>query len=192
MHPRIRQISQQTFALAVFGLFSWSVWKLLQLLWDAFSQVNPTIGAGIIAASATILVSVISVLIAKRLEHRATLAKEHRDKKAPFYENFVQFTFRIAFADKLGLKPLTEKEMAQEATKFTQNLIVWGADDVIDAWFRFRNLSYYAKGDNVAVLFAIERLLLAIRKDSGHENKGLVQGKILGLFVNDIHEHIKI
>jgi hypothetical protein len=41
-------------------------------------------------------------------------------------------------------------------------------------------------------MFEIENLLLAIRKDLGHENKGLAPGKVLGLFVNDIHEHIKV
>ncbi len=145
-----------------------------------------------LAASATVFVSVISVLVAKRLEYKATLAKEHREKKIPFYEEFVDFVFRIALSEKLGLEPLTEREMIQQAAKFTQNLIVWGADDVIDAWFRFRNKSVNSDGSGVAVMFEIENLLLAIRKDLGHENKGLAPGKVLGLFVNDIHEHIKV
>jgi len=162
------------------------------MLWEVFAQVNPTVGAGMLAASTTIVVSVISVLVAKRLEYKATLAKEHREKKIPFYEDFVAFTFRIAFANKLGLEPLSEKELVEEATKFTQNLIVWGADDVVDAWFRFRNKSIHSDGSGVAVMFDIEKLLLAIRKDLGHENKGLVPGKVLGLFVNDIHEHVKL
>jgi hypothetical protein len=173
-------------------LLVWGGWKLLQLLWEVFSHVNPTVGAGMLAASATVVVSVFSVLIAKRLEYRATLAKEHREKKIPFYEEFVNFIFRIAFAEKLGLEALTEQEMIQQASRFTQYLIVWGADDVIDAWFRFRNKSVNSDGSGLAVMFEIENLLLAIRKDLGHENKGLVPGKILGLFVNDIHEHIKV
>lgn len=192
MTDRTKQISQFILGSGLLVLLVWGGWKLLRLLWDAFSQVNPTVGAGMLAASATVVVSVVSVLVAKRLEYRTTLAKEHREKKIPFYEDFVAFTFRIAFADKLGLEPLTEKEMIQEATKFTQNLIVWGADDVVDAWFRFRNKSINSDGSGLVVMFEIERLLLAIRKDLGHENKGLVPGKVLGLFVNDIHEHIKI
>lgn len=192
MTDRKKQVSQFILGASLLALLTWGGWKLLQLLWEAFSQVNPTVGAGMLAASATVVVSVVSVLVAKRLEYRATLAKEHREKKIPFYEAFVAFTFRIAFADKLGLEPLTEKEMVQEATRFTQNLIVWGADDVVDAWFRFRNKSINSDGSGLAVMFEIERLLLAIRKDLGHENKGLVPGKVLGLFINDIHEHIKV
>lgn len=33
-----------------------------------------------------------------------------------------------------------------------------------------------------------ENLLLAIRKDMGHKNKGLQQGDILSLFINDVDE----
>lgn len=164
---------QVLLGIILLAFLVWGGWKLLQLLWEVFSQVNPAVGAGMLAASATVFVSVISVLVAKRLEYKATLAKEHREKKIPFYEEFVDFVFRIALSEKLGLEPLTEREMIQQAAKFTQNLIVWGADDVIDAWFRFRNKSVNSDGSGVAVMFEIENLLLAIRKDLGHENKGL-------------------
>lgn len=187
-----RRIAQVSFSLAFSALTLWGAFKLLQLLWEAFSQVNPTLAAGIIAASATVVVSVISVLVAKRLEFRATLAKEHREKKIPFYEGMVKFIFRMTFADKLGLEPLTEKEMVQQMASFTENLIVWGADEVIEAWFKFRNRSLNGDGSGVSIMFEIEDLLLAIRRDLGHENKGLTRGKVLGLFINDIHQHIKV
>ena len=187
-----RYLFHVTLGLIISGLILWGVFKLLQTLLDTFLQVNPTLGAGIIAASATIIVSVISVLIAKQMEFRATLSKEHREKKIPFYEGMVKFIFRTVFAEKLGLEPLTEKEMFQEMSKFTENLIVWGSDDVIDAWFKFRNKSIHGDGTGVNIMFAVEDLLLAIRRDLGHKNKGLKQGKVLGLFINDIHEHIKL
>ena len=192
MTDRNKKILQPLLGVALLAVLAWGGWKFLQFLWEIFSQVNPTVGAGMLAASATVVVSVVSVLVAKRLEFHATLAKEHREKKAPIYEEFVTFVFRIAFSEKLGLEPLSESEMAQQAAKFTQNLIVWGADDVIDAWFRFRNKSINSDGSGIAVMFEIENLLLAIRKDLGHKNKGLVPGKVLGLFINDIHEHIKV
>ncbi|MBE9610072.1 hypothetical protein [Chitinilyticum piscinae] len=164
---------------------------MLQLLWTAFSQINPTIGAGIIAAAATVVVSVASILVAKRLEFRAIVAKEHREKKTPFYEDMVKFIFRITFSDKLGLPPLSEEDMIKQMASFTENLVVWGADDVIDAWFKFRNNSIKGESSGITIMFDIENLLLAIRQDLGHPNKGLTKGKILGLFINDIHDHIK-
>ena len=187
-----RRFVQIIFSLAVLGLTLWAAFKLLQFLWSAFSQVNPTVGAGVIAAAATVLVSVISVLFAKRLEFRANVEKEHREKKIPFYEEMVKFIFRITFSQKLGIEPVTEQEMIQKMAEFTENLVVWGSDDVIDAWFKFRNRSINSGGSDISVMFEIENILLAIRRDLGHHNKGLTKGKILGLFINDIHENIKV
>jgi hypothetical protein len=127
---------------------------LLRFLWVVFQGVNPTVGAGFVAAAATIMVSVISVLIAKRLEQRTLLMKEHRDKKIPFYEEMVQFVFRMAFADKLGLPALTEQQIVEKMAGFTQNLVVWGSEGVILAWFTFRNSSVRGEAaEGARVLF---------------------------------------
>lgn len=188
MNDKIKKFITVIFGMLFIIGILFAFYKILSLLWEAFSQVNPTIGAGVIAAAATVVVSVMSVLVAKRIEHRSILLKEHREKKTPFYEEMVKFIFRIAFADKLELKPLTEKEMVKQMASFTENLVVWGSDDVVKAWVSFRAKSVEGFGDSPSgVLFEIENLLLAIRKDLGHANKGLSRGKILGTFVNDVH-----
>lgn len=185
-------IAHIVFSLVLTGFVFWGAFKLLQLLWQAFSQVNPTLGAGIIAASATIIVSVISVLASKHLEYKAAVSKEHRERKIPFYEEMVRFIFQITFAEKLGSPPVSEKEMVKQMASFTENLVIWGADEVIDAWFKFRNKSVNSDGSGISIMFEVENLLLAIRKDLGHPNKGLTKGKVLGLFINDIHEYVKL
>ncbi|MGZ5070146.1 MAG: hypothetical protein ACXWF8_11710, partial [Methylobacter sp.] len=53
------------FGIIVFVAIAFGAYKLFQFLWIVFSQMNPTVGAGIIAATATVIVSVISVLVAK-------------------------------------------------------------------------------------------------------------------------------
>ena len=40
------------------------------------------------------------------------------------------------------------------------------------------------------MLLVWEKLLLAIRKELGHSNKGLQQWDVLKVFVNDIDDHI--
>lgn len=173
-------------AATIFGLY-----KLLQLLWEIFAQLNPTVGAGIIAATATIIVSVFSVLVAKYLEQKAVLLKEHRERKTPIYEEMVKLIFRFAFADKIGLPPLTEQEIITKMAWFTENLVIWGSDDLLLAWNRFRTYSIQnSDNPSFSMLFEVEKLLMAIRKDLGHGNKGIARGKILGLFVNDIDEYI--
>lgn len=167
------------------------LYRLVGFLWLVFAQINPTVGAGIVAATATIIVSVFSVLVAKRLEQKAALLKEHRERKTPVYEEMVKLIFRFTFADKLGLPPLTEQELLTKMAWFTENLVIWGSDDLLLAWNRFRTRSVeHAASPNFNILFEVERLLLAIRKDLGHSNRGVVQGKILELFINDIHQYL--
>ena len=41
-------------------------------------------------------------------------------------------------------------------------------------------------------IFAVERLLLAIRKDVGHKNRNLKQGDLLSIFINDIDSFLEV
>ena len=178
--------------LTALGALFFGLYQVIRSLFGLFSQINPTVGAGMIAATATIIVSVLSVLGAKYLEHKAVLLKEHRERKTPIYEEMVALIFRFAFSQKLGLEPLTDKEIVAKMAWFTENLVVWGSDDLLLAWNRFRTYAVNnATNPNSEILFEIEKLLLAIRRDLGHSNKDVTEGKILGLFVNDIDDYIK-
>jgi len=177
--------------LVFMTFFVYLAYEFIVISWSAFSSINPTVGAGMVAATATVIVSVISVLVSKHLEQRAILLKEHRERKTPVYEEMVKLIFRIAFADKLNLPQLKENELIEKMAWFTENLVIWGSDELVLAWNRFRTISVKNQGQaGFEVLFEVERLLLAIRKDLGHSNKGLTSGKVLGLFVNDIESYL--
>ena len=72
----------------------------------------------------------------------------------------------------------------------TQELVIWSSDDVIDAFYKFRmeNIEDEKQAPTSNILFRIEDLLIAIRKDLYH--KMVKRGKILGLFINDIEEYL--
>lgn len=184
--------AQVIFGLLLICAILFFLYKLMRVLWDAFSQVNPTVGAGIVAATATVIVSVISVLFAKRLEQRSLLLKEHRDRKTPIYEEIVGLVFSMAFSEKTGRKPLSEKELIEKMAWITEHLVVWGSDELLLSWSNFRSYSIRnADNSGPQILFEVEKLLLSIRKDLGHENKGVVRGKILALFINDIDDYLQ-
>lgn len=143
----------------------------------------------ILVAMLTGLSAFIVSFISKHLEQKALIVNEHRQKKIPVYEELMKFLFKLMMADKTKDKPLTEKEIIKFMSNFTQKILVWGADDVILKFYKFRQVGILCP-DNPPpnILFCVEDLLLAIRKDLGHKNKGLDRGKLLGLFVNDIDE----
>lgn len=85
---------------------------------------------------------------------------------------------------------ITEDEMLTKLKDFTENILIWGSDDVVAEWSNFRSKSISGFQNPEQILFEVENLLLAIRKDLGHSNKGLTKGKLLGVFVNDIDKYI--
>ena len=181
---------QLILSFILLGIIIYGISLLLSKFWSIFSSVDPKLGVGIIATSGTIIVTLISVLVSKHLERKAQILSHLREKKVPIYEKIINFIFSLTFAEKLGKQAPTEKEIVKFFAEVTQELVVWGSDEMIDAFYKFRTESINnADGlqtEPNGILFTVENLLLAIRKDLGHQNKNIPKGKLLSLFINDL------
>lgn len=192
--------STTDFVVIVLGLFLISLlifgsYLLVTKLWTILSAVDPKLGAGLIVASATVLVSLISVLVSKHLDRKSEILAHLREKKTPTYEKIINFIFSLTFAKKVGKKEPSEKEMIKFMAEITQELVIWGSDEMLNAFYNFRMVSIENTNrdlnDHYDILTMVEDLLLAIRKDLGHKNKNVSRGKILGLFINDLPDDLK-
>ncbi|KAF0164800.1 MAG: hypothetical protein FD157_1964 [Rhodocyclaceae bacterium] len=180
------------FAIAIgftlVGGLAWGLIVLTRTFWEAFTQLNPTVAAGMLAAVTTVLVSVVSVLYSKHLEQKLNIRKEHREKKVPVYEDLITFLFRVIYAQKEGAEPLSDKEIVDTYSRLTQNAIIWASDDVIKAFHKFRAASLAKQENYLPLALSVEDLFLAIRRDLGHKNHGIAPGQLLGMFINDLHK----
>ena len=107
---------------------------------SAFSGLDAKYGAALIAAAGTVIVSAMSVVVSRYLETRATIRKELREKKIPVYEDLISFMFKILMAAKTR-EEVTEQKMIEFMSDFNQRSMVWAADDVLNAWIKFRGAS---------------------------------------------------
>ncbi len=159
------------------------------LFQNLLTEVDPTVAAALVAAVATTLVSVATVVYGRYRERRDALDREIREKKIPMYSELVEELFAIF---KLGTdeEPTAEdsQRLGDFMVKITPLLITWASDEVLATWSRYRRRAADLEG--AQSLFEPERLLLAIRRDFGHNNKGLAKGDSLGLFVNDIDDYV--
>lgn len=176
----------------------------LYLIGKGFLSLPSELSATIIAAVSTILVSVLSITVGKYYERKRLIENELREKKIPMYEEFIDFHFKILMGDKMKIKKMTDVEMMKFFNSFTQKLMVWGSDEVVNLWSTYR-LSLVKKSSNeqteqteqtqntgpMDTMFEFEKLLLAIRKDIGHKNKDINKGSLLGLFINDMDKYNK-
>jgi hypothetical protein len=180
-------------SLIVVAVLCIVVWYIAVTLWKVFFGLQKEVAAALVAASATILVSVFSVTGAKYYERKRAIEQDLRQRKIPIYEDFIKFLFRLIGSEKIGDKPMTEKEMQEFFIEFTQKLMIWGSDEVVIQWSKYRRASIKNSENGQADfnnMFDLENLLLAIRKDTGHKNKNLKKGDLLGLFINDIENYI--
>jgi hypothetical protein len=169
-----------------------AIYALCSQVLSAFAGLDAKFGAALVAAAGTVIVSVVSVVVSRYLEARAAIRKEHREKKIPVYEDLIRFMFKVMMGVKTGDAP-NENEIIEFMTDFSQRSMVWASDDVLNAWIRFRGASVDVASqatNNFSVMFVYEDLLRAIRKDLGHQNKGLTNGKLLSLFVTDIAKYV--
>jgi hypothetical protein len=184
----VKRIASFALGLVMLGGIGWGLVVLVQSIWRALIEVNPTVAAAILAGATTIVVSVASVLVAKHLEQRNNIRKELRDKKAPVYEELIEFVFLILYSEKMKLPAMSEAEIVAKFGGITRKLIIWGSDDVVHALYKFRRFSNLEDKSSALTIMAVEEMFLAIRRDLGHANKNLGPGKILGTFVNDVHK----
>src|SRR5690242_3246225 len=60
-------------------------------VWKALAVLSPQVVTAVLATSGTVLVSVASLILSKRWEHKRDIEQEHRKQKLPIYEDFMAF-----------------------------------------------------------------------------------------------------
>lgn len=169
--------------LAAFGLVSW--W-LLTLLASFLRSLQSDLAVAIVAAGLAGLVSIVSLALSKAYETRSAIRQDLRAKKLPVYEGIVGTLFTVMFAEKIGKTPLQSDDLVKWFAETTEKLSIWGSDELVLAFGKFKN----GFSDENPGLFGFEELILAIRKDLGHNGRKLKRGSILSLFVTDIDRHL--
>lgn len=193
MRPKFRETLSVIVSFFLLISLAYGAFVAIRAAARVLTSLNSDIAVAIIAASATVFVSVVSIVLGKAYEARALIQKEHREKKIPVYEDLINFMFRILMSTKTGTTP-SEEEILNFMSDFTQRIMVWGSDDVVAAWVKWRRAALNAeksKINPIEFLLLYEQLILTIRRDLGHKNRNLSTGDVLALFVNDIDQQLK-
>lgn len=182
------------FGLILLALIGWGIIGFLRLYWQSVTSLEPNLASAIIAASATIVVAVLTIVIGKYYERKKEIESQQREKKIEVYEKFMEKWFdKLLVLSRSKDKNSTisdDEEFAQFLSEFTRKLILWGSDSVIKRYSSFRQVSLTQTqvSDPRVVLYNFEQVLFEIRKDIGHSNQSLEKGDLLMLFINDLHQ----
>lgn len=170
------------FSLIVLAIIGWGAWEVINLYVALLRTLDKQVAAAIIAASTTIIVSVASLILAKYYENKRLIEKDIRDKKIVVYEKLMKYFFQF-----MGTKNKSKVQPMEDFyIEFAPSFITWGSDEVIKHWADFRKVA--VNSDSHSTLANFEKLLLIIRKDIGHKNKGLDDKVLLSTFINNLEE----
>jgi hypothetical protein len=164
-------------------------------VWLGLAALDSAVATAVVAASATVLISVISLLVSKSWEQRRAIEEAHREHKRAIYEEFMGFWFSTITNPASGLDPPTEEEIQRFTALFTQKLILWASSDLLTRYNAFRMTASVLTADDAETsplpLLAFEDVLYAIRRDLGHPKEDLAPGDLLRLFINDFDDFLE-
>ena len=165
-------------ALTVLG------WGLFRIL----SGVSAETRAAVVAAVGTVVVTVLSVSMTKVFERQSQVEQALRASKIPLYEEFIRFWLGYLMQSKAGVPKVSDEDLQRFFHDSTQRIIVWGSDEVFREYVAFRRVTIGSDGSPAAIRAiagSFGQLLLAIRKDVGHQNRGVTTADVLMTFLND-------
>ena len=188
-YTRVKSAVQMALGFLLLGLIGWGIYLSVAALVSSLASMQSDVAVAIVAAGSAIIVSVFSLVMSKRFEAMTVVRQELRTKKTPIYESIISTLFKVHFAEKIGEKPPTEKELIKFFATMTEQLVVWGSDEVVRE-FRVFRMGSIKGAKPIEIMFQYEKILFAIRKDLGHKNQGFKRGTLLGMWVNDIDSHV--
>lgn len=172
------------------------IYMLLKFIWNSVKDY-PTITVAIITG----FLSIITIVIQRIWEKRYKQEQDIRNQKMPTYQKMVREFSMFFYNDPekqtgdIFLRQKYEEEKQNKLVKFVAEnngeLITWASDEVLKEWSLFRKIATSNTNSGIELMFQVEKLFYAIRKDLGHKNKNLVKGDILRLWVNDIDNFLE-
>ena len=177
MRARIQTLFGMAISIAIVGLVAWAFIEAV--------QAEPAV----VGAVATAVLGVAGVIWQQRQSEKARLREAHRDRMTPVYHELLKRVWQQA-------GPKTEQP-AEDVAEFMRDLksrqLMLGAPSAMirafNSWEREAKAAQ-DKDDNVALIFAWEELLRAIRRDLGHDDSGLPRGELLRVFMDDLDQFL--
>ena len=148
------------FSIILFFLFQASIWL----------KENNNIAIPIITA----VIGLIGVMWTQWQSKSRDIAESHRSSKIETYSLFFDIIekFQREGRKNQEIDVLSDEELQAKFEKLNRGFILWGSDEVIQAWLTFRKNST-EQASSEYTLAKIDNVYRAIRKDLGHKDRKL-------------------
>ncbi len=151
---------------------------------DWMASLTSKLEAIVVVALITGILSLISVIVSKRVEYKKSRNAYLAQKREGPYGDFVNMVYRIMDNEKNpGSYSVTE--MKNDLLSFSKEITLWGSPKVAEKWKKFRE---NGANPNAAMnnLYLIEGIMNEMRRDLGLRK--IHKGGLLSFFINDLKE----
>ncbi|MGA6134737.1 hypothetical protein ACPER7_00345 [Acinetobacter dispersus] len=152
---------------------------ILYFLANWLKTLNPSVGAALVTAT----LGLIGLWYAQWQSKSRDIAESHRASKIEVYNLFFEIVeaFQNEEIDTNELSSDYKKKFQQ----LNRGLILWASPEVIKAYLSFRTV---ASDDSKNILFTVDMVYQAIRRDLANSNFNLNKGDLIRLNLKDPEE----
>jgi hypothetical protein len=129
---KIKQILSMLLGLGIVGGLLWLFYKIIALVFKTLSAIDSNLSIAIVAGSATILASTLTVVITRYYQTKRDREVAHRDKKIDLYDEFLSKLFEIFLGDDKEKK--YNKSLVAFLREIQRKITLWSGPDVIRAY----------------------------------------------------------
>ena len=169
----------------VLGLLGLLVWAIIRGV-----EAEPAIVGSLGTAALGVIGGIATAGYQGRVERRESAERQRREAITPYYERLIEYVRGLAESTDAG-------DPSPDDVKFLgdlqDKLLLWGRAPMIRDWAEsMRTAERVAKGEAKMIesMLAYAGILLAIRKELGHDDSQLDVRDLLRVFVTDIDEHL--
>lgn len=172
------------FGFLLMAIVGYTLYEIFSWLSDAIKDVNPSVGAALIAGTATVISSVFIASYNSRKAKEKTAFEAHREKKAETYNEFMEVVIQLMRNSKAGKEgdDVLPKNIEEFFYNFTSKIMVYGGPGVVKAYSNWRSASTNSDSATQSLLL-VDTLFREMRLDLGESNKGIDTNELLGLFI---------
>jgi hypothetical protein len=134
------------------------------------ASMKPELAGAVITAASTVVISIMTLALGRYFEKKRELEALHREKKIPIYGEFLEGVFNVFYGGKLA-KKVDATALLQ---KWQTRIVLWGGADVVNAYLRWKHILTTSE-PTAESLRITDELILAIRKELGHDDAGLAK-----------------
>ena len=170
---KLKKTGQLILGFALLAGLTFGAWWVLQALGSAVSGLDKSVLAALITGA---LVAFGAIWV-KHIEHRHSVEAQFRDAKVKLYNEFMETIEKMATQD------IAPNELLPLLKEWKRRTLFWGAPKVMRGFLSLGDLGNDTQtvGGMARSIGMMGDLILAMRKDVGLSNRGIVTGSTRGV-----------